>query len=908
MSNNDLPFPEVSSSDVPFPEVHSQTNTQPSSGPISDSFFSSAPLGRIMSAFGQSVTDGWGANPSGQNNSELQNKDYQEQKDNIHKSFNEAFIRPAASELYNLISRAGSAYLNYNLKTPGAVMEQTATELKHGSENNPDPYSLGKYVSGAAGELLGDLSSGALPETSEVHTPITESTLSTARAKGVIGEGEKGFFNTEPPSPENLQARQEAAEESGNPATVTTVKPTPPVKDVNVLARQVSPDVFQEYESKVAYHDQLQSRLNELNNQDTLDIQKVFHGTQAEESVLPDATHLISSDLGPHFSSLEETARKFANDENRTGRVLPATLYSTKTLETPDLAGWNPLRVSEWLDDNGHTQFPGDKNNLGDLQSKVWDAMQDAITNGSKPGDEISVEAGNKVLKNWLSSKGYDTIKYNNLFEGKKAPSFIALNKDIIKNGHDNLDLDTRGQGKFYHGTSNPVENLFDYGGSESNIYGDGLYTTDAADIAKGYTRKGSGSNPTIYQIDKPKNENLLNMEEPLSDPIKKILIQQSRYDNLVGIALDENPQNLREVYNAIRSNSANEGISKIDVQEIFDSLAYNFQKEGYTGLEHKGGLLTGSKEHTVQIHWEPQSRGFNLVERPDLKERFNEIDSTKEAFKENLSRLQELESQITDAYRHASDLLLDSKVQEKLPTASTHPFGASEKPVQGDSSSGTPSTNQPPETSVESPQAISDEPVTGSTTNRLTPIEGTGEKNAFGLSQTILDKALDSGLIDERERFDLPGAKSTTWEHQATRAGELVENDYELAKQIAMGQKEAPKDVLPEAVLIGVTQRAIREGDIGLVRQLGTQSGLLGESRTMGQRIGILSQLTKDDPVSAIREVQDAREKDAMRRKVDVEGTKNQLSKELKNTINSEANKDPRVFQNFLKEIECDY
>lgn len=686
MSNNDLPFPEVSSSDVPFPEAHSQTNTQPSSGPISDSFFSSTSLGRIMSSFGQSAADGWGARPIGlgpEGDAQLTKmgwfNDYQNNKTSLIKSFNEAFIRPGAAALDAAI-RTGSA----GLSGVQGALSQSATELKNDS-NSTGPHLLPgplNKLEGAPAELLGDLSSGALPE-GEVHTPITESTLSTARAKGVIGEGEKGFFNTEPPSPENLQARQEATEESGNPEVVTASKSTPPVRDVNVLARQVSPDVFQEYDAKTVFHEELTKRLN-------------------------------------------------------------------RPLETPSIS-------------------------ISEDKAQPWNGKE----------FDFPIEGGGNIWGNLLQ-------------DGKTYQ----------------VKLSTQDEG----------------------LRGQGLGTMAYSQLA----------------------------------------------DQVVG-------------NNGVLQSDKEVSFAAARVYEKLKEQGYGVEKNSNITEDEKG--ITGSKTD------DKPSWVYRITSIPEEKPSFifnkDPIQlATEEAFKENLSRLQELEPQITDAYRHASDLLLDSKVQEKPP----------EKPVQGDLSSGTPSTNQPPETSVETPQAISDEPVTGSTTNRLTPIEGTGEKNAFGLSQTILDKALDSGLIDERERFDLPGAKSTTWEHQATRAGELVENDYELAKQIAMGQKEAPKDVLPEAVLIGVTQRAIREGDIGLVRQLGTQSGLLRESRTMGQRIGILSQLTKDDPVSAIREVQDAREKDAMRRKVDVEGTKNQLSKELKNTINSEANKDPRVFQNFLKEIECDY
>ena len=47
---------------------------------------------------------------------------------------------------------------------------------------------------------------------------------------------------------------------------------------------------------------------------------------------------------------------------------------------------------------------------------------------------------------------------------------------------------DTRGQGTQYHGSSREVTSLDDSSYGPVNIYGQGFYTTDAADIATGYS------------------------------------------------------------------------------------------------------------------------------------------------------------------------------------------------------------------------------------------------------------------------------------------------------------------------------------------------------------------------------------------------------------------------------------
>jgi hypothetical protein len=82
--------------------------------------------------------------------------------------------------------------------------------------------------------------------------------------------------------------------------------------------------------------------------------------------------------------------------------------------------------------------------------------------------------------------------------------------KDEIRSGE--RDRDTRGNGVFYHGTSKKIssiaENTADVG-SELNFYGAGFYTTDAIDVARGYTKKGargSVSDPIIYKVVEKEN------------------------------------------------------------------------------------------------------------------------------------------------------------------------------------------------------------------------------------------------------------------------------------------------------------------------------------------------------------------------------------------------------------------
>lgn len=179
--------------------------------------------------------------------------------------------------------------------------------------------------------------------------------------------------------------------------------------------------------------------------------------------------------------------------------------------------------------------------------------------------------------------------------------------------------VDTRGMGQMFHGTSSEIKGLSDYYGSDLNYYGSGFYTTDAVDIARGYTRKGRGDTPTIYQVSEKAPQKLYDMEAPISQDLRKSLEGIGGSDGLVAQALDEEPKNLRELYDTMREISRSEMMTASEVQENFDSIAYHLEQQGYTGLQHVGGLRTNKKPHLVRIYWKPsdavsiKKAGFDL-------------------------------------------------------------------------------------------------------------------------------------------------------------------------------------------------------------------------------------------------------------------------------------------------------
>ena len=166
---------------------------------------------------------------------------------------------------------------------------------------------------------------------------------------------------------------------------------------------------------------------------------------------------------------------------------------------------------------------------------------------------------------------------------------------EMIKNPID-IKSDTRGQGTQYHGTSSEIGVLDNDYYTTMNIYGQGLYTTDAVDIASGYSRKGKGKNPTMYKVEKKRELNLYDMEEPLTPEFRASI--EDADINTEGLTT------LREVYDELRYD---EFTPADEVQEMFETISSQLQEKGYDGLRHIGGSFTNKKPHNVEIIFKPR-------------------------------------------------------------------------------------------------------------------------------------------------------------------------------------------------------------------------------------------------------------------------------------------------------------
>ncbi|MDB5453250.1 MAG: hypothetical protein JWO33_1828, partial [Caulobacteraceae bacterium] len=170
--------------------------------------------------------------------------------------------------------------------------------------------------------------------------------------------------------------------------------------------------------------------------------------------------------------------------------------------------------------------------------------------------------------------------------------------------------IETRGTGTRFHGTSRAIDSLsneYAMSGDSRNIYGQGFYTTDAVDVSAGYMKKGKGKEPILYNVDHT-DAKLFDMEQPVT-PEHQAMLQRTMGEDMpthnheTGAPLTT----MREVYDEFRKQSRDNGLTRNDVQEVFDSIRYNLEQEGYRGFRHLGGENTGSRAHDVKIFWNPE-------------------------------------------------------------------------------------------------------------------------------------------------------------------------------------------------------------------------------------------------------------------------------------------------------------
>lgn len=328
-----LPFDEQSPTLVDpmgsIKDIHQEfINKGPYSGPVSDQLFQQGSVGRIMSAFGQGFKDSWGSDDSSLYKGEL-DKEAKEKDTGLLTALRNSLMKPTSAAL-DVISKtpfALGAGIGGAAGQAGEELSKKSEALKEGSPDwafdtlggkiHLDPGHLLASPLDYSSEILKGVASGGLMEGGVLgHTAIVDHVqqIMDARSKGVIGEGEAGFFKVTPPTPEDIQGRESAAQEAGTwtpkfkEGAVTSLEDHVPT--VPELARQIDPDTFKKADDLGDLKENLQLSLQD---QRTKYNQEIELGTSPDHPKMIDRMNGIL-DLQERIQKSDEGIRDLIPD------------------------------------------------------------------------------------------------------------------------------------------------------------------------------------------------------------------------------------------------------------------------------------------------------------------------------------------------------------------------------------------------------------------------------------------------------------------------------------------------------------------------------------------------------------------------------------------------------------------
>ena len=196
-------------------------------------------------------------------------------------------------------------------------------------------------------------------------------------------------------------------------------------------------------------------------------------------------------------------------------------------------------------------------------------------------------------------------------------------------------EVDTRGQGIFYHGASDEIPTIEDFTYNDQNIYGQGFYTTDDLVTANKYQKKNKSTagKATTYEVTPAQEVNFYDMDQPgITPEVQQYLDKARDINEAVDSALadfgdDLSQVSLSNLFDEIRAYSKATGTSTSEIQDTFLGVQEILQQSGFGGYTHVGGKLTKSnRNHQVRIYWDPKEQlSIKPVDTPAPVNQFDE-------------------------------------------------------------------------------------------------------------------------------------------------------------------------------------------------------------------------------------------------------------------------------------------
>jgi hypothetical protein len=144
-----------------------------------------------------------------------------------------------------------------------------------------------------------------------------------------------------------------------------------------------------------------------------------------------------------------------------------------------------------------------------------------------------------------------------------------------------------------------------------------------------------------------------------------------------------------------------------------------------------------------------------------------------------------------------------------------------------------------------------------------------------------------------------------TTIKEQASKVAEFIAKEPDKLRKVIAGEEPLPQGILGGTMIKAAEDYALQSGDVALIKDIAS-SPLTSETSVHAQEMRMLAERNPDSPVSAIQEINKAREKTAAKRlKTDTKKLHKQVVRDIKAEIKKTA-PTKETWADFIKSIQC--
>ncbi len=176
-------------------------------------------------------------------------------------------------------------------------------------------------------------------------------------------------------------------------------------------------------------------------------------------------------------------------------------------------------------------------------------------------------------------------------------------------------------------------------------------------------------------------------------------------------------------------------------------------------------------------------------------------------------------------------------------------------------------------------------------------PSEPEGKEKVHGLAKSIMSRAVKDGMANELG--DLPTYNVRNMEEAIDRAVAFIDNNYDLALKIALGQAQERGDVRASELYTAFSVKAKEDVDIDMIQLLAYTKTALELGTELGQRVKAYDTGDPFNPVKTIKEISKEKE-EALKKQPTAKREKEieKLKKKLEETEKKLADAQTRVEQ----------